>query len=51
MGLYLVQQHGGDCLAVVGNLLFCSLEAYPLARMRFFAGRGPVLPWLVATMP
>ena len=35
-------------LAVLANLLFCSLAAYPLARMRF-AGRGVVLA-LVAVM-
>ncbi len=36
-------------LAVVANLLFCSLAAYPLARMRF-AGRGLVLALVVATI-
>lgn len=36
-------------LAVVANLLFCSLAAYPLARMRF-AGRGFVLALVVATI-
>ena len=36
-------------LAVVANLLFCSLAAYPLARMRF-AGRGMVLALVVATI-
>ena len=36
-------------LAVVSNLLFCSLAAYPLARMRF-AGRGLVLALVVATI-
>ena len=36
-------------LAVVANLLFCSLAAYPLARMRFF-GRGLVLALVVATI-
>ena len=35
--------------AVVANLLFCSLAAYPLARMRF-AGRGLVLALVVATI-
>ena len=36
-------------LAVVANLLFCSLAAYPLARM-LFAGRGLVLALVVATI-
>ncbi|MDA0727879.1 MAG: carbohydrate ABC transporter permease [Vulcanococcus sp.] len=35
--------------AVFANLLFCSLAAYPLARMRF-AGRGLVLALVVATI-
>ena len=33
-------------LAVLANLLFCSLAAYPLARLRF-AGRGLVLGLVV----
>jgi putative chitobiose transport system permease protein len=36
-------------LAVLANLLFCSLAAYPLARMRF-AGRGLVLAVVVSTI-
>ena len=36
-------------LAVLANLLFSSLAAYPLARMRF-AGRGLVLALVVATI-
>jgi putative chitobiose transport system permease protein len=36
-------------LAVFANLTFCSLAAYPLARMRF-AGRGLVLALVVATI-
>jgi putative chitobiose transport system permease protein len=36
-------------LAVLANLLFCSLAAYPLARLRF-RGRGPVLALVVATI-
>ena len=36
-------------LAVLANLLFCSLAAYPLARLRF-AGRGLVLGLVVATI-
>ncbi|MFM7651400.1 MAG: carbohydrate ABC transporter permease, partial [Vulcanococcus sp.] len=35
--------------AVLANLLFCSLAAYPLARMRF-AGRGLVLALVVSTI-
>ena len=38
-----------SALAVTANLLFCSLAAYPLARMRF-AGRGLVLGLVVATI-
>jgi putative chitobiose transport system permease protein len=34
---------------VVANLLFCSLAAYPLARLQF-AGRGLVLALVVATI-
>ena len=36
-------------LAVLANLLFCALAAYPLARLRF-AGRGLVLALVVATI-
>jgi len=36
-------------LAVLANLLFCSLAAYPLARLRF-VGRGLVLALVVATI-
>jgi len=36
-------------LAVIANLLFCSLAAYPLARMRF-VGRGLVLALVVSTI-
>ena len=36
-------------LAVLANLHFCSLAAYPLARLRF-RGRGPVLALVVATI-
>ena len=38
-----------SALAVVANLLFCSLAAYSPARMRF-AGRGVVLALVVATI-
>jgi putative chitobiose transport system permease protein len=36
-------------LAVLANLVFCSLAAYPLARLRFL-GRGLVLALVVATI-
>ena len=38
-----------SALAVLANLLFCSLAAYPLARLRF-RGRGLVLALVVATI-
>ena len=46
---YLLNSTVVSGLAVVCNLLFCSLAAYPLARMRF-AGRGLVLGLVVATI-
>lgn len=49
LGLYLLNSAIVSALAVVANLLFCSLAAYPLARMRF-AGRGLVLALVVATI-
>ena len=49
LGLYLINSTIVSVLAVVANLLFCSLAAYPLARMRF-AGRGLVLALVVATI-
>jgi len=49
MGLYLRNSAIVSGLAVLANLLFCSLAAYPLARMRF-AGRGLVLALVVATI-
>lgn len=49
MGLYLFNSTVVSLLAVAGNQLFCSLAAYPLARMRF-AGRGLVLALVVATI-
>ena len=49
LGLYLFNSTVVSLLAVVANLLFCSLAAYPLARMRF-AGRGLVLGLVVATI-
>ena len=38
-----------SAIAVLANLLFCSLAAYPLARLRF-RGRGLVLALVVATI-
>jgi len=38
-----------SALAVLANLIFCSLAAYPLARLRF-RGRGLVLALVVATI-
>ncbi|WP_094554373.1 carbohydrate ABC transporter permease [Synechococcus sp. 1G10] len=49
LGLYLFNSTVVSLLAVLGNLLFCSLAAYPLARMRF-AGRGLVFALVVATI-
>ena len=46
---YLLNSTIVSVLAVVANLLFCSLAAYPLARMHF-AGRGLVLGLVVATI-
>jgi putative chitobiose transport system permease protein len=46
---YLVNSTIVSGLAVLANLLFCSLAAYPLARLRF-AGRGLVLALVVATI-
>jgi putative chitobiose transport system permease protein len=46
---YIVNSTIVSGLAVLANLLFCSLAAYPLARMRF-AGRGLVLALVVATI-
>jgi putative chitobiose transport system permease protein len=49
MATYLLNSTIVSALAVVANLLFCSLAAYPLARLRF-AGRGLVLALVVATI-
>ena len=46
---YLLNSTIVSWLAVIANLVFCSLAAYPLARMRF-AGRGLVLALVVATI-
>ena len=49
IGPYLLNSAIVSGLAVVANLLFCSLAAYPLARLRF-KGRGLVLALVVATI-
>ncbi len=49
IGTYILNSTIVSGLAVLANLLFCSLAAYPLARMRF-AGRGLVLALVVATI-
>jgi putative chitobiose transport system permease protein len=49
MGTYLLNSTIVSGVAVLANLLFCSLAAYPLARLRF-AGRGLVLALVVATI-
>ena len=49
LGTYLLNSTIVSALAVIANLLFCSLAAYPLARMRF-RGRGLVLALVVATI-
>ena len=49
MVTYLVNSTIVSSMAVLSNLLFCSLAAYPLARLRF-AGRGLVLALVVATI-
>lgn len=49
MGTYLLNSTLVSGLAVVANLLFSSLAAYPLARMSF-RGRGTVLALIVATV-
>ncbi|MCP9914988.1 carbohydrate ABC transporter permease [Cyanobium sp. ATX 6F1] len=49
LGQYLLNSTVVSALAVIANLLFCSLAAYPLARLRF-KGRGLVLALVVATI-
>ena len=49
MGRYLLNSTVVSTFAVMANLLFCSLAAFPLARMRF-RGRGIVLAVVVATI-
>ena len=46
---YLINSAVVSVTAVVANLLFCSLAAYPLARLQF-SGRGVVLALVVATI-
>ncbi|RCL51688.1 MAG: carbohydrate ABC transporter permease [Synechococcus sp. MED-G71] len=49
MGRYLLNSTVVSAFSVLANLLFCSLAAFPLARMRF-RGRGIVLALVVATI-
>ncbi|MFM7087316.1 MAG: carbohydrate ABC transporter permease [Cyanobium sp.] len=49
MATYLLNSTLVSGVSVLANLLFCSLAAYPLARLRF-AGRGLVLALVVATI-
>jgi putative chitobiose transport system permease protein len=49
LGRYLLNSTIVSGFSVLANLLFCSLAAYPLARLRF-AGRGLVLAVVVATI-
>jgi putative chitobiose transport system permease protein len=49
LGRYLLNSTLVSGISVLANLLFCSLAAYPLARLRF-AGRGLVLALVVATI-
>ena len=49
MATYLLNSTIVSAVSVAANLLFCSLAAYPLARLRF-AGRGLVLALVVATI-
>ncbi|MEB3333396.1 MAG: carbohydrate ABC transporter permease [Cyanobacteriota bacterium] len=49
MGTYLFNSTVVSAVAVVANLLFSSLAAYPLARLSF-RGRGAVLALIVATV-
>ncbi|MFM9110209.1 MAG: carbohydrate ABC transporter permease [Prochlorococcaceae cyanobacterium] len=49
LGRYLLNSTLVSGVSVLANLLFCSLAAYPLARLRF-AGRGLVLALVVATI-
>jgi putative chitobiose transport system permease protein len=49
MASYLLNSTVVSAVSVLASLLFCSLAAYPLARLRF-AGRGLVLALVVATI-
>lgn len=49
MGQYLLNSAMVSGFSVIANLLFCSLAAFPLARMKF-RGRGMALALVVATI-
>ena len=49
MGQYLLNSAMVSAFSVIANLLFCSLAAFPLARMKF-RGRGMALALVVATI-
>jgi len=49
MGQYLLNSAIVSGFSVIANLLFCSLAAFPLARMKF-RGRGMALALVVATI-
>ncbi|MDA0291621.1 MAG: carbohydrate ABC transporter permease [Cyanobacteria bacterium] len=49
MGQYLLNSAMVSGFSVIANLLFCSLAAFPLARIKF-RGRGMVLALVVATI-
>ena len=49
MGQYLLTSAMVSGFSVIANLLFCSLAAFPLARMKF-RGRGMALALVVATI-
>lgn len=49
MGRYLLNSAMVSGFSVIANLLFCSLAAFPLARMKF-RGRGMALALVVATI-
>lgn len=49
MGQYLLNSAMVSGFSVIANLLFCSLAAFPLARMKF-RGRGMALALVIATI-
>ena len=49
MGQYLLNSAMVSAFSVIANLLFCSLAAFPLARMKF-RGRGMALALVIATI-